>query len=542
MPSPEIDAGETLVVRSRPLYTDALRIVPGGIEGGDSGFLVEAMVPGSGDGAPYQTALALSALGPAASKRFQADEWAAMTQRLKAATASAESLNAPQNAAPRVYAAYEIAWANLLNPVLSDDESTALARALDADELLTRVGDRAPDLGDVAVTLTTLRLLGAEDAAAIEAASALVTTWREALCTPGGAGAPSFALAAGIADQVALPCSASEVDQQWDHLVDGARATAEPTADPLDAAIALHNLSMAQEGLWPDDAGKRALVEAALTRWLARGDTVGPVQAMESLPLVQKVAHRFGVTPSLTGEQASYLTSVARNGTEPARQVMVGRAVSYPFLDARLLGVAVATPPGFPAGMAPAENVAAALGRGGGIATVDTEQVADVVREAKPEHVLGVLAPLVLTLGDDGCALPGVLDAVAAAIPAQTSGVVGPDGVAVGLRALQQCGRTIDPAQRDSLVAMGAQIKADDPQQTTLEAKFIATTILCALEPDEVDVGPAMWDQLQRFAVATGGATDGSGFVDLVSTHQLLTIIESDRDTCRSRGVLGVTS
>ena len=91
MPSPEIDAGETLVVRSRPLYTDALRIVPGGIEGGDSGFLVEAMVPGSGDGAPYQTALALSALGPAASKRFQADEWAAMTQRLKAATASAES-------------------------------------------------------------------------------------------------------------------------------------------------------------------------------------------------------------------------------------------------------------------------------------------------------------------------------------------------------------------------------------------------------------------------------------------------------------------
>lgn len=201
------------------------------------------------------------------------------------------------------------------------------------------------------------------------------------------------------------------------------------------------------------------------------------------------------VAVPLVAAQASYLTSVARNGTEPARQVMVGRAVSYPFLDARLLGVAVATPPGFPAGMAPAENVAAALGRGGGIATVDTEQVADVVREAKPEHVLGVLAPLVLTLGDDGCALPGVLDAVAAAIPAQTSGVVGPDGVAVGLRALQQCGRTIDPAQRDSLVAMGAQIKADDPQQTTLEAKFIATTILCALEPDEVDVGPAMWDQ-----------------------------------------------
>ena len=524
--------------QSKAFYGDVLRVTPGDLEGADRGFTIEAMVSAYGVDAPYQTAIALNALGSGARAHFSAAEWEAVTERLRGATADPPSLDHAQNAAPRVYAGYEIAWADRIFEILTPEQRVALAGAIDPAELFERSGDRAPDLGDVAVTLRSLDLLAVRSHDHDAEATALMEGWREAICSAGSSDGQDFALAASISDHVPLPCSDAERAAQWEELVSGAQTRARG-ADHLDAATSLVNLAQVQENLWPSDATRKQVVAKLLDEWVLRGRRLTPVEAIESLPVVQKVAHRFGRAIPLASEAEAHLAAVAREGAEPARQVMTGRTAAYPFLDARTLGVTIATPEGFPEGMPAAEQLAVSWGRGESLTDEKEALVAGVLAEGRPELVLSVIAPWVMGHGQEGCDLPGALDGISRALGTGGGSAVGPDSDALGIRALEGCGRAVQADRRDGLVSTARQIMSDDPAQTSLEAQFIATSILCALDPEAATLGPDAWERLRRFAMPSGGATDGSGYADIVATHHVLAISESDRAQCAQTGLLG---
>jgi hypothetical protein len=510
--------------------------------------LLSVMMPPVTSGAPYQTALALTELGTDGMNQMSAEDWSVATARLTEATQDGgKTVESTNNAGPPAYTAYEMAWADRMNGLFSAHERNALREsALGSDPLGGILASDEPDVFDIYVTVHGWIMLGG-DLETVKQPTEDLALGMHALCDTGitASGDVNLRLLAMASfDGIDVPCRAEQVNEAWTAVAADLSKRTDGTERLEDSVNTLELLVLEQVRalMFLDDESKSVAVRSVVNDVAQVANGMG-VDGQLFLNSLQKTAFLTGQEVRLDKDLLDAVVQMAVFGSNLQEEQFRGGSLAIPLADARALDVPIALPDEFLDALTVLERLAVAHGEGTGL-TDETKVLINQVASAdggesslEQGDMLDTVAPIMLLARDgDACWEPGIR-LVHDSLAAGTAGLA-PGTLALAVKLMEQCGTETDSSWRETALIAADGLMASSSDDVSLDYRWQATRVRCALEPDKAEVGPESWSAVQAFAHEKGGAVGSDGFLSLRSTHQVLSMVSTTVGQCKETGVL----
>ena len=515
---------------------DSIQAVPGT---DDSPPMLSQAMPQVAIGQPYQTAVALTELGPDAQENMAASDWAAVTDRLRKAAEDARLVADQRNAGPPAYTIWEMAWADRMLGLFTPHQRDTL---LHSAHSLSSDSDTDPNIYITYISASAYIMLDGLTVDVRNQASAMLENLAES-CQAFGEDDLTLTLAMAALQPIPSPCTVGETDAAWQTIATDLLAKTDRTTH-FDGSVNTFNLLLLEESrsaLWPDDPSRAQAVRKILSNIASATATTDTPGWLVS-PL-QKTAFLTGEEIHISDQMRSYAVKMAVSGSEPMLEQLRGASMTMGFTAARSVGVTTAVSAEFEATLDQLELLAVAYGQDDVVGGRLEQWITDLSRKPVYSSVdqtarLNVIAPILLTVPKTvACASEGI-SVVRSALGDNGGLDLQPSAAALGIRVLDNCESPVPKSWRDQLLASAKALASAGSSDSDLDSIWESARIQCALDPKAAKVGSETWRDLHKYAYHEGGAINPAGFVSLRSTYQLLAIGTTTSKDCISTGLL----
>ncbi|MCL1922837.1 MAG: hypothetical protein FWG15_03075 [Propionibacteriaceae bacterium] len=491
----------------------------------------------------YVRSRAVTALGPTAPELLGVSDWNTVQDRYTAAVDDDDVLQASFSWANPTYVAYEIAWADKMTDMLTEEQREKLAdRFFGAYPLSTVTPDQV-ELIDL-LMMSWAWVMWGRDVGVLSSEMNNFLQPYQPLCDQlQDADGWDYALFL-MAFPPGMPtvCTAEQQASLWENIA--ATMTDATALQGSGQSFKLLLLEHARETHFPDNQAyhdKVTEVFNALSTTLTQGELTFTTNQLASL---QATAFLLGEEYHPTDDQMQMLTTQTIDGDVPRGEYFTGPALHIPIIDARLLGSPLDLSEEFLGQLDPLEYLAILVASGQGITEEDLGYLADIEKidfksdTAALMGMIDVVSSWMLLSADPeaSCAQQG-LDLVGSTLDSLDV-EIDPTTVALANRLFDQCERDVPSQRRDYVDQWREKLALLADTEPSLTGLYAYTRLQCASQPESVDVGENLWSTMSAFVHEDGGVLDEWGFMSLKGVHYVLTMMETSQQTCLDTGLL----
>jgi hypothetical protein len=498
---------------------------------------------------PYNTALALAALGPDARELVSPEAWDAAMVRIDNAIQDPDVFATP--IIPPLYAAYEIGNADRMLGFLTPQDKQDLFDRIGAEQSLAAMGGESDQI-DAAAFYQTVELLVPDQAeqylpAALDAAQ----TDTDDLCTPpsdSGSGFDAFYWSGLELPGVVKQCDQDEILRLWDEALGSARAgLTAADLDLVDTGGKICQLAAVWLANWPDDKERKAALIAAVKEagaWLENPDQASLI----SYTGLQKTGRALGMSFPVRPEMVAFFEQILQTGDVGSDELVQGDKFRWLVDMERDLELASDYPE--KARQAIGDSATLAWFRGQDLAETDAIQaITKALKQTADNPTLAnPAAEFVADAGSDRCSWWTKTDQAQRVSPtlpkdygllALAAGQA--DQWALSQRLESDCGTEGEAEAHKDLVDTSRKVLDNlKDDGVDMESIWNAAAVVCALSPDDFPNEDQIWGYLSGVVSPVGGVMGEDGMANLLSTYQAVELATSTPKRCKKIGALGL--